>query len=534
MEIPFGIDLGTTHSCIAWVDNAGKPIVVRNVIGEETTPSVVYFEHPEKVTVGEDAKNSAILAPHLIAQLTKRLMGRSEVAGCYHGKTYSPEEVGALVLRELARSAQAATGRTVRDVVITVPAYFGVAEKAAICRAGKIAGLTVLDVLDEPVAAAFYYQSVRSFDRPRNVLVCDLGGGTFDTTVIRMDGDNVKVLCKGGDPRLGGADWDQRIVDYLLSEFGEANPGLDPSRDEIFQQDLVKQAEQHKKTLSSTQSMRCTLRFGSAAVKVGLTRAKLEELTADLLDRVVEVTRSTVETANAKGVESFDEVLLVGGMSKMPAIVRLLSERLGLRAEHHEPDLAVAKGAALYALLDRVRSGGSAGAVADQLGIAVEEVAALASKKVTTTVPRGFGVMAVDPRDPSALSDPLHAKKMIVHLLPAGTQLPADSGPYPFGTAIKNQRMVEIEVWEQTSDRESDDLAHNTRIGRGLMRGLPAGPPGTMFDVTFFLSETGLLTVRAEEPSSGAKISFDLQIGAMDTASLDAATAAIARHDLYG
>ncbi|MFB9928081.1 Hsp70 family protein [Amycolatopsis halotolerans] len=533
-ETTYGIDLGTTHSCVAWVDSAGKAVIGRNCLGEDTTPSVVYFDAPEQVTVGTSAKNSAVLAPHLVAQLTKRMIGKQDVAGTYHGKEYSPEEIAALILRELVRSVHETTGRTVRDVVITVPAYFGISEKEATRRAGEIAGLTVLDVLAEPVAAALNYQALDSATGVRHLLVCDLGGGTYDTTVIRLDGDDVRVLCTDGDGRLGGADWDERIEAYLLSRFTDENPKLDPTRDEPFLQDLASTAEQLKKDLSKVESRRTALHFASAAVRVELTRAKLEELTADLLDRVVDITANTVAAAKRQGVDQFDDVVLVGGMSKMPAVAQRLQQRLGLRARHQEPDLAVAKGAALYALLHQVKQGTSANRVGDQLGMSQDRVAALAAKRVTAVVPRAFGVKAVDVRDPLAMTDPLHARQMIVHLLPANTPLPADTGPYPFAVAVDNQRMVEIEVWEQTSQDESDEVSDNVRIGRGLLRNLPPRPAGSPFEVTFFMSETGKLTVHAEETSSGAEVRFDLQIGNMSRQELAAARTGISRHDVRG
>lgn len=529
----YGIDLGTTHSCVATVDPAGKAVIVRHSTDVDVIPSVVYFEAPGRVVVGAVAREAAVLAPHLVAQLTKRLIGRQDVAGVYHGKTYSPEEIAALVLRELVRSA-GENGHQVRDVVITVPASFGIAQRTATRRAGEIAGLNVLDVLDEPVAAALHYQAVTADKGVRHLLVCDLGGGTYDTSVIRLDGDDVRVVCTGGDRELGGADWDERIQAYLLSSFTEQQPRLDPSKDEVFLQDIANMAEQLKKDLSKVEARRQTMRFAGAAVRVDLTRTKLEELTSDLLDRVVTVTAGTVATAKGKGVTRFDDVVLVGGMSRMPAVAARLKDRLGLAGRCHEPDLAVAKGAALYALLRRVQGGADAAEVADQFGMTSAEVTSLAGKRVTAVTPRAFGVMGVDTRDPLALTDPLRARKMIMHLLSANTPLPADTGPYPFAVAIDNQRAVEIEVWEQSSEQESEELSDNVRIGRGMLRNLPPRPAGSPFEVTFYMSETGNLAVHAKERESGAEVRFELQIGTMNEAAVAAAQGGIARHDVRG
>ncbi|MGH3937861.1 MAG: Hsp70 family protein [Pseudonocardiaceae bacterium] len=544
---PFGIDLGTTHSCISYVDTlSGRPVVVPSAIGEDTTPSVVYFEARNKVMVGTAAKGSAVLAPHLTAQLVKRQMGRRDAVAEYHGQKYSPEQLSALILRELVRATREHSRLVVREVVITVPAYFGIAECDATRKAGEIAGLTVLDVIQEPVAAALHYQSLHSGSGVRHLLVCDLGGGTFDTTVIRIDGDDIRVVCTDGDPRLGGADWDERVRDHLVKAFIAEHPRVDPSADDEFLQTLAEIAEQLKKDLSRTESRRTDLRFAGAVARLELTRNTLEELTADLLDRVVEITERTIDLARRKGVPGFDDVVLVGGMTRMPAVGQRLTDRLGLTPRLHEPDLAVAKGAALFARILQVKqtlsehgSGGISRAAAenaaDHLGMSVEQVEGIAAKRVTTVVPRAFGVKAVDPQDPLFQTKPFAARQMIMHLLRANTPLPADTGPYPFGTGVDNQRAIEIEVWEQQGSVESSELIHNTLIGKGMMTGLPARKPaGTPVEVTFFMSETGTLTVHAIEPDSGVELTFDLQIGGMNQAAVDAARTSIARHEVSG
>ena len=554
----FGIDLGTTNSCVARIDEAGRAVIVKSALGEDTTPSVVYFESAEHATVGRAAKNEALLAPELVAQLVKRDIGSGKEY-TFHGRPHTPEMVSALILRELAGAAEENCGQVVRDVVITVPAYFGVAEREATRRAGQLADLNVLDVLAEPVAAALHYRAVTApgggpAATTRYVLVYDLGGGTFDTTVIRLAGDDVSVVCTDGDRQLGGADWDRILADHLLASFSAEHPRLRPQDDPAFMQDLLIGAERLKEELSDASSRRYIIRFGGAVTQVELTRDKLEELTAGLLDRTVEVTRRTIETARGQGAATFDDVLLVGGMTRMPVVTRVLKERLGLNARHHEPDLAVAKGAALYALMRTVRpagdgaiGGGPAGnragegaaasalkspeRVAADTGMTVEEVERLARTRVATVVPRGFGVKSLDGSDPLALTDPLHARQLIVHLLPANTALPADTGPFSFLTSTVNQRMVGIEVWEQAGEWESEDPAENRRIGNGLLKNLPPRlPMGTLIEVTFFMSETGLLTVRATQPDSGAELQFDLQIGDLDKAGMDKARRSLAAY----
>ena len=538
-----GIDLGTTHSCVARIDEAGRPVIIKSAIGEDTTPSVVYFESAKNVVVGRAARNAALLAPDLVAQLVKRDMGRKKEY-TFHGERHTPETVSALILRELARAAQEHTGEEVRDVVITVPAYFGVAEREATRRAGEIAGLNVVDVLPEPVAAALHYQAgggagERAGAGVRHILVYDLGGGTFDTTVIRLEGDDITVVCTDGDDRLGGADWDEAIAGYLLGEFEAQHAALSPREDPQSMQDVLIAAEQLKKDLSVTQTRRYAMRFGGAVCQVELTRDRLEQLGAGLLERTAEVTERTIATARARGAAHFDDVLLVGGMTRMPAVPRMLKDRFSLDARRHDPDLAVAKGAALLALMRKVRpldgTPGDAATVAEQTGLTVTEVEKLAGTRVTTVIPRGFGVKGIDGRDPRAVSDPVNARQIVVHLLPANAPLPADTGAYTFHTAIENQRMVGIEVWEQSGPLESEDLADNRKIGEGLLKHLPARLPAqTPIEVTFLMSATGLLTVHAREPGSGSDLRFDLQIGDLDQAGLDQARRSVAGYQVSG
>jgi molecular chaperone DnaK (HSP70) len=541
----YGIDLGTTYSCIAYVDDTGRAVVTKNAVGEDTTPSVVYFESEHNVVVGRAAKNSAMLNPELVVELIKRQIGQGDAHREFHGESHTPESISALILRELARNAEEDTGEPVKDVVITVPAYFGVLERDATRKAGQIAGLNVLDVLAEPVAAALHYEALTEDAGVRHLLVYDLGGGTFDTTVIRLEGGDVQVVCTDGDHHLGGADWDSKIIEFLLNGFTDQHPDLDPGGDEQFVQDLAISAEQLKKELSSTQSRRHNMRFDGSVVQLELTRDGLEELTSELLDRTMEITERTIATARDKGVTRFDDVLLVGGMTRMPAVARTLKERFGLDARQHDPDLAVAKGAALFALVQRVKadmggedgeagSGETAQEVADQLGISVEQVESMAAKRVATVVPRAFGLKIVDSRDPVFKTDPGRARELVAHLLTANTELPADTGPQTFYTVADNQDSVQLEVWEQAGSVASEELEHNTHIGDGMLTQLPSRPAGAPFEVTFFMNETGLLTVHGREGGSGREVRFEIQIGGLEEAEVRKATSAVARYEVSG
>ena len=536
----YGIDLGTTNSCIAYVDDAGRPVIFRSAVGEDTTPSVVYFESPENVVVGRQAKDSALLAPELVVEMVKRQMGQ-DVHYTFHGQDHTPESVSALILRELARVASEQAGEEVHDVVITVPAYFGLLEREATQKAGQIAGLNVLDVLAEPVAAALAYQAIGEAHGVRHLFVYDLGGGTFDTTVIRIDGDDVEVVCTDGDAGLGGAEWDGKIIDFLLGGFTSQYPDLDPTGDEQFGQDLATSAEQLKKALSATVSRKHTVRFGGSAIQLELTRERFEELTSELLERTMKITGRTIDTARAKGVDHFDDVLLVGGMTIMPAIARALKERFGLDARQQDPHLAVGKGAAIFALIREVKQSmrgsddaAQVEAVAARLGRDPEEINRIYRTKVATVVPRAFGIKVVDVSDPVFKTDPDAAREYVHHLLAANTQLPADTEPETFRTISDNQRQVRLEVWEQAGAVASEELEHNACVGKGLLKDLPPRPAGAPFQVVFHMTETGLLKVRGWEPQSGSEVRFEIQIGTLDEAQVRAAASRVTGYDVSG
>jgi actin-like ATPase involved in cell morphogenesis len=347
----FGLDLGMTYSAIAYLDDTGRPTVCRGRISNsETMPSVVYFETPTNVVVGETAKQYAVLDPRNVVSLIKREMGSGWKAN-YRGEDYTPEEISALILRQLAADAAAHTGGPVEQVVITVPAYFGGREKKATENAGKIAGLNVVGTLPEPVAAAIHY-GLTSGGPAKTVLVYDLGGGTFDTTVLRVSAGEVTVICTDGDTDLGGADWDERLAAHLVSRFTElANPSESPEDDLEFQQEIATKAEDLKKQLSQQQARPLLMRFAGASARIDVTRAEFESMTADLLDRTIEIVQRTLARLQDRWPgATIDEVLLVGGSTRMPAVAARLAAQFGWDPKLHDPDLAVAKGAAIFAL----------------------------------------------------------------------------------------------------------------------------------------------------------------------------------------
>ena len=540
----FGIDLGTTYSCIARVDDSGRASVIKNALGEDLTPSVVYFESPDSVVVGQDAKSVAKLYPEQVVSLIKRQMG-TDYEKAFHGVAHTPETISALILRELARAAAEETGEEVRDAVITCPAYFGLAQKEATRRAGEIAGLNVLNIVPEPVAAALHYEATGTGE-DRTILVFDLGGGTFDTTVIKLTGSDIRVVCTDGDHELGGADWDEAIATFLLNQFLEENPGSDAGGNEEFMQDLTIRAEEMKKALSAVQSRRHSMRFGAETCRAELTRAEFENLASTLLDRAVDITERTIETAREFGITSFDDVLLVGGSTRVPAVAARLRERFGFDPKLHDPDQAVAKGAALFALIESVKvllpaeageesqaslSDTKVEEVAQHLGITADKVRQLATKSVTSVVPRAFGIKVVDRKAHKELPDDDEKLSFkIAHILEANRPLPASPDTQQFYTVYPDQVAISIEIWEQAGAVASSEPADNNKIGDGLITGLPPLPQESPIDVTFRMNETGLLRVEAVELKTGKKLKMELHTGGLAEAEVDEARSAIARY----
>jgi molecular chaperone DnaK (HSP70) len=539
----FGIDLGTTYSVVSYIDETGRPSVVRNVItNEETTPSVVYFEEDSgEVVVGKAAKNVSRLYPSRVVERVKRSMG-SDVQWDFEGQTYSAEAISALILKRLAEDARDYTGREVRQVVITVPAYFGMLERDATRNAGRIAGLDVVGIVPEPVAAALQYE-VKSGESPRTVLVYDLGGGTFDTTVIRISADAIEVLCTDGDQELGGVDWDRRLVDYLVTEFeARAEPAEDPREDEEFMQELLLTVEDVKKQLSVATSRKVPLRFGGAVANVEVTQEIFEEITRDLLDRTIEYTERTLgKLAGKLGVDdpapAVDEVLLVGGSSKMPAVKHRLTEKWsGWQPRLHDPDLAVAKGAARFALSRALweweRSGEAeptpqaqrerVSALALQSGVDEDALAEMAAKRIVNVLPKAFGIRLTDSEN--------HDRQYIEHLVHADEQLPSGPRLLNAQTVAEGQTAIKVAVYEQAGSTESPELDANKPVdhGDGEISGLPPLRRGSPVEIVMKIDDEGLLNVRAVEPGTGKELEINVRVSILSEAEVEEAREVVA------
>jgi len=542
----FGIDLGTTYSVVAYIDETGRPAVTRNSNGD---PSVVFFESETNAVVGKVAKESAGVYPDQVVALIKREMGNKDYARTFFGKEYNPSGISAIVLGALVKDAAEATQRTVREVVITVPAYFGLLEKDATKKAGEIAGLDVIGIVPEPVAAAMHYGVTGNADGT-TFLVYDLGGGTFDISLITMNETAIEVLAVGGDHMLGGADWDKKLFDHILEQTIEQTGDDSIQDDEGVLQELRQLAENTKQALSKAESKTVIHRLAGAAVKIVVTRKQFEEMTADLLEETVRITRRTLDDAETRypGVTGqVSELLLVGGSSWMPAVTQRLKEEFPWEPKLADPDLAVAKGAALYAAGQTARyvEPGAAGdrsgtetaagpggptalvpgtvtaealrTMADRTGLDEERIEELAKRTVVNVLPKAVGVKLVDGSKPNWQDDPESAY-YVEHLVAAQTPLPYQAEKLTAATMSAGQESIEIEIWEQSGAITDPGMSANHRVDNaGLIEGLASYslPAGSPIDITMGVDAEGTVSLVAVERQSGKELKMSVKISIM-------------------
>lgn len=519
----YGIDLGTTYSGIASLDTTGRPTVLRTSDGTDEIPSAVYFPTTDAVVVGSIAKETAVIEPDLVIELIKRSMGQ-RITVSLHGKRFTPEEVSALILRKLADEAEAITGEDVVDVVVTVPAYFGIVEREATRRAGIIAGLNVIAVLSEPVAAALTYDTAPD---GKTVLVYDLGGGTFDTTVIRYDGTDIVEVCTDGDSELGGVDWDERLADHLVSKFLDEHPNVGhPLDDPSTIQSIRSTVEGAKRQLSTVEEVTIRLIHDGRVTTSKITREEFEDMTRDLLDRTINVTKSVVAAALARGVDSIDEVLLVGGSSRMPAVTQRLSEEFECDPQLHDPDLAVAKGAAQFAFEETYRALRAEGdtdaarTMAQQSGLSPEDEERISVRRIHRVAGRGFGVRCFD-----------GVQEYVAPLIRPNDSLPA-AASLQFATGIDSQAAMELHIMEQITRAESMRISDNQHVASAPVPIPPGLPAGSIIDVTFTLSTTGLLQVDAAAAGSTDPVRLQVQIGQVSEEDIETSRQRIAAIDV--
>jgi molecular chaperone DnaK len=482
-----GIDLGTTYSVVAHVDPQGKPASIANSHGELLTPSVVLFD-ADGTVVGREAVLAAALEPDSVAECVKRDMGNKFYRKKINGELLPPEVVSSYILRRLKADAEREIG-PVSKAVITVPAYFDESRRRATMDAGKLAGLEVLDILNEPTAAAIVYGYQEGFldrsgkikgNKPLRVLVYDLGGGTFDVTVVEMANQSFKAIATDGDVRLGGKDWDEKLVDLAAARLTETL-GEDPREDAEARQELWIAAEGAKKTLSERTKATMSVNYQGKRHKVEVTRAEFEEATGPLVLR----TRTTAEIVVMQAGltwKEIDRVVVVGGATRMPMITRMLGEMAGHTVDHSvSADEAVAHGAALYADLLLAKQGAGSGQTAFS---------------VTNVNSHSLGVVGVDP---------LTGRRRNRIIIPKNTPLP-HSASGRFKTYRANQPNVKVTVMEG----ESDSPDGCTEVGLCVIQGLPPNlPAGWPVEVRYTYRENGRLQVSASLVGHAARVTTE-------------------------
>jgi len=476
MSKVIGIDLGTTNSVVSVIEG-GEPTVITNPEGSRITPSVVGFTKDGQRLVGQLAKRQAVSNPDRTISSIKRHMGESYKVSI-DGKNYTPPEISAMVLQKLKADAEAYLGETVTQAVITVPAYFNDSQRQATKDAGTIAGLEVLRIINEPTAAALAYGLDK--DNDETILVFDLGGGTFDVSILELDEHTFEVKATSGDTHLGGDDFDKKVMDWMVAEFKRDN-GIDLSKDKMSAQRLIEAAEKAKIELSSMTSTNINLPFitadasGPKHLDLTLSRAKFDDLTRDLVERTMEPTRNAMKDAGLTG-KDIDKIILVGGSSRIPAVQNAIREILGKEpSKGINPDECVSIGAAIQG-----------GVLAGEFG-------------------KGNEILLLDVTPLSLGIETLGG--VCTKIIERNTTIPTQKSQV-FSTAADGQTSVEIHVLQG----EREMAAGNKTLGRFVLSDIPPAPRGVpQIEVTFDIDRNGIVNVSAKDKSTGKEQKITIQ-----------------------
>lgn len=495
-----GIDLGTTFSVVAYVDKTGTPKPLENKEGSLITPSVVFVQDEENISVGAPAMNSSAAFPEQTVEFVKNEMG-NKTTYTIKGKDYSPEHLSALILKKLVQDAEQELDEKIIGAVITVPAIFGEAQRFATLQAAKLAGLEVLTILNEPEAAAICYGVTKmdASDRERRVLVYDLGGGTFDITILQISQNSIRVLLTDGDRQLGGKLWDDAIVNYAAESFAREH-GFDPREDAEARQKLRIEAENAKRNLSDMSKTQINFSYRNKDHRVEISRQTFEEITSDLLKRTEITTEQAVKELVRKkllkGWEDIDQVMLVGGSSAMPQVKKMVERLTGKSPTLFKPHLAVALGAALYAV-SRVLSSNKEDELKEHK-INPHDYRSVPEIEMTSVCSFAIGHRVVDGRryDRNSKKPPKEDDYFNLVIIEKNTALPA-KGETATGTLYDNQTSILIWILEG----DNHDHRQCTKLGEGVITNLPPLPEGTEVITTVELSDEALIQISARVPS---------------------------------
>jgi molecular chaperone DnaK len=509
-----GIDLGTTFCAVAHIDAYGKPQIIPNAESERITPSVILFDG-SNVVVGTVAKQNAVAEPDKIVDFIKREMGKSKAqfSRAFGGKVYSAEELSAIILRKLKGDAEKYLGEEVTDAVITVPAYFNDAERTATLHAGQLAGLNVLQIINEPTSAALAY-GLDKLDQDQTVFVFDLGGGTFDVTIMRIEGHHIRMVASNGDHRLGGKDWDDVIVNWVADEFDKEH-GDNPLLDLQSYQDLYNRALTAKIQLSTRQRTTLVHSYNGKSVKIELTREEFEEKTRHLVEKCKAICEIVMQEASLSW-ESIDRVLLTGGMTRVPAVRTMITESSGRPvAEDVSPDEAVALGAAIQGMLSMLQQEDDAGQRKISAEVREQFSASDGSLiKVTNITTHTLGVV---------LWDDGKVEEYVFPMIPKMTAIPAEN-KNSFGTAKANMKNAIVRVVEGESSVPSEC----TPLGICDIELPPFLPKGSPVELTYHYNENQVLEVVVEAYGRTSRVSIARNTGLSEN-ELELATADLAQ-----